>query len=125
MGWTKRSVLARGLLDLDGRPVFIDGIADIGADEFDPRVHPYFTAWLQYYRLSTDVSADYTDPDNGGLNNWQEWQCGTCPTNALSALCVLSAPPPGTNVSVSWQSAAGVTYCQSVQALFDGNVVFA
>jgi hypothetical protein len=72
MELTKLSVLARGLFDLDGRPRFIDDIVDIGADEFDPRVHPDFTAWLQYYRLSTDVSADYTDPDGGGLNNWQE-----------------------------------------------------
>jgi hypothetical protein len=35
---------------------------DIGADEFDPRVHPDFTAWLQYYRLSTNGFAGYTAP---------------------------------------------------------------
>lgn len=62
MELTKLSVFARGLLDLDGRPVFIDGIVDIGADEFDPRVHPDFTVWLQYYRLTTDGSAGYTAP---------------------------------------------------------------
>ena len=31
-------------------------------------------------------------------------------TNALSALRLLSATPAGTNVTVSWQSVAGVSY---------------
>jgi hypothetical protein len=44
------------------------------------------------------------------MSNWQEWVCGTCPTNPLSALRLLSATPIGTNVTVSWQSVAGVNY---------------
>jgi len=44
------------------------------------------------------------------MKNWQEWVCGTCPTNPLSALRLLSATPLGTNVAVTWQSAAGVSY---------------
>ena len=44
------------------------------------------------------------------MNNWQEWVCGTCPTNALSALRLLSAAPAGTNVAVTWQSVVGVNY---------------
>ena len=67
-------------------------------------------AWLQQYGLPTDSSADFTDPDRDGMNNWQEWRCGTCPTNALSALRLLSASPTGTNVTVTWQSVAGVSY---------------
>ena len=55
-------------------------------------------------------SADATDPDADGRTTWQEWRCLTDPTNALSALRLLSASPTGTNVTVSWQSVAGVNY---------------
>jgi hypothetical protein len=44
------------------------------------------------------------------MNNWQEWVCGTNPTNALSALRLLSASATTTNVTVSWQSVGGVSY---------------
>ncbi len=44
------------------------------------------------------------------MNNWQEWRCGTCPTNALSALRLVSAVPSSTNVMVTWQSVAGANY---------------
>jgi hypothetical protein len=44
------------------------------------------------------------------LNNWQEWVCGTDPTNALSALRLLMPVTTGTNVTLSWQSVAGVNY---------------
>ena len=67
-------------------------------------------AWLQHYGLPTDGSADYTDPDGDGMNNWQEWRCGTCPTNALSVLRLLSATRAGTNVMVTWQSVPGASY---------------
>jgi hypothetical protein len=67
-------------------------------------------AWLQQYGLPTDGSADFTDPDRDGMNNWQEWRCGTCPTNASSALRLLSPQRTGTNVTVTWQSVAGVNY---------------
>jgi hypothetical protein len=36
--------------------------------------------------------------------------CSTCPTNSLSGLRLLSAKPAGTNMTVSWQSVAGVNY---------------
>jgi hypothetical protein len=65
---------------------------------------------LQQYGLPTDGSADATDPDADGHTPWQEWRCLTDPTNALSALRLLSASPAGTNVTVSWQSVAGVNY---------------
>jgi hypothetical protein len=45
-----------------------------------------------------------------GHSTWQEWRCQNCPTNALWALCLLSASPASPNVTVSWQSAAGVNY---------------
>ena len=57
-----------------------------------------------------NFSADATNPDADGHNTWLEWRCLTDPTNALSALRLLSAAPTGTNVTVSWQSVAGVDY---------------
>src|SRR5438034_11618825 len=65
---------------------------------------------MRQYSLPTDGSAERIDSDGDGLNNWQEWRCGTDPTNALSALRLLSPVTGGTNVTVSWQSVAGVSY---------------
>ncbi len=99
---------APGVTDLDGNPRISGAAVDVGAYEFqflDP-----FHAWLQQYGLPTDGSADCLDCDGDGHNNWQEWCCRTCPINALSALRLVSASPAGANVTVTWQSVAGVTY---------------
>jgi hypothetical protein len=96
--------------DLVGLPRIVNGVVDIGAYEFQGPGSEISYAWLQQYDLLTDGSADYADPDHDGMNNWQEWRCGTDPTNALSALRLLSASPAGTDVTVTWQSVAGVSY---------------
>jgi hypothetical protein len=44
------------------------------------------------------------------MNNWQEWICGTNPTNALSCLRLVSAVHTNANVIVRWQSVAGMNY---------------
>jgi hypothetical protein len=99
-----------GTTDLDGRPRVVAGTVDIGAYEFQPGISGAFIGWLQQYRLPTDGSADLADADADGMNNWQEWVCGTVPTNSISALRLLSAAPAGAKVTVSWQSVAGVNY---------------
>jgi hypothetical protein len=99
-----------GLTDLDGFPRIVSGAVDIGAYEFQGAGSVISYAWLQQFGLPTDGLADFTDPDRDGHTTWQEWRCLTDPTNALSALRLLSASPAGTNVTVSWQSVAGVNY---------------
>jgi len=101
---------APGPADLDGNPRIVSGAVDIGAYEFQGPGSVISYAWLQQYGLPTDGSADYADPDHDGLNTWQEWRCQTDPTNALSALRLLSATSAGTTVTVTWQSVAGVSY---------------
>jgi hypothetical protein len=88
----------------------VSSTVDIGAYEFQGTGSEISYAWLQHYGLPTDGSADATDPDADGHTTWQEWRCLTDPTNALSVLRLLSASPAGTNVTVSWQSVAGVSY---------------
>jgi hypothetical protein len=97
-----------GLTDLDGNLRISGDFVDVGAYEFQ-FVKPFHT-WLEQYGLPTDGSADFSDADGDGLNNWQEWRCQTDPNNPLSVLRLLSALRAGTNVTVTWQSVAGVSY---------------
>jgi hypothetical protein len=96
--------------DLDGNPRIVSGKVDMGAYEFQGTGSVISYAWLQHYALPTDGSADYIDSDGDGMKNWQEWDCGTDPTNPLSVLRLLAPSITSTNATLTWQSVSGVNY---------------
>jgi hypothetical protein len=96
--------------DFDGYPRIVNGIVDIGAYEYQGSGSMPFQAWLQYYGLPTDGSADHIDSDGDGMSNWQEWVAGTNPTNAASALRILSVSSTNGGVAISWQSITDRSY---------------
>jgi len=83
---------------------------DIGAYEFQNPTSVISYAWLQEFGLPADGSEDYTDPDGGGMNNWQEWICGTDPTNASSVLKMLFATNGASGIRIIWQSVSNRSY---------------
>jgi hypothetical protein len=96
--------------DLDGHPRIAGGTVDMGAHEFQTPASVISYAWLQYFGLATDGSADYADPDGDGFNNWQEWVAGTDPTSSLSALRMLDSLVTASGVTLIWQSVTNRSY---------------
>jgi hypothetical protein len=59
------------------------------------------------------------DPDHDGLNNWQEFLAGTDPTNSASTLKVGAVTYSGADITVSFQSTAGIVYRVEVRDALD------
>ncbi len=101
---------ASGPLDLDGRPRIVGPKVDMGAYESQGGATNAFLTWLWTYNLPTDISSDLADSDGDGMNNMQEWRAGTAPTNAASALKMLSLRRDISGITIGWQSVTNVTY---------------
>ena len=56
-----------------------------------------------------DSSEASDDADGDGLSNLQEFQAGTNPLDATSALAITSIAAIGDDIQVNWQSAPGKT----------------
>lgn len=105
-----RNAYSSDATDLDGNSRISGGTVDMGAYEFQSPASLISYAWLLNYRLPTDGSADLADSDHDGANNWQEWISWTDPTNASSALRMLSARGSVSGIVATWSSVANRTY---------------
>ena len=99
-----------GSTDRDGRPRVQGARVDMGAYEYQGPGTGEFIGWLQSFTLPTDGSADFLDSDGDGFTNWQEYRCGTAPTNALSALRLLPPARVGRDLVLTWPSASNRVY---------------
>jgi hypothetical protein len=105
-----KNIYATNSVDIDGNPRIVGGTVDIGAYEFPSPSSAISYGWLQLYGLPIDGSADYEDTDDDGMNNWQELQAGTVPTNALSNLQFINVVNDAMGLKLTWRSVIGRTY---------------
>src|SRR5205823_4024529 len=113
-----------GSKDLDGRPRIVGGSIDLGSYEFQPGIDGLFIGWLERYQLTTDGSADHTDTDGDGIDNYHEWLAGSDPTNLLSAPPRITFQPVSLRITPGSDAIFSVTASGTepltIQWLFNG-----
>lgn len=97
-------------VDLDGQPRIRGTSVDLGCYEFQGLGPVALYQWLENFYLPSDGSADDWDSDADGCKNWQEWVCGTIPTNHSSVLRLLSVAMEPGGVAVRWASTPSRNY---------------
>ena len=110
--------------DLGGQPRRVGGTVDLGAYEFQQPGSAISYAWLQRYGLPLDGTLDHADLDGDGLENWQEWRCGTDPTNATSALRFLPPEVGPSGVQLAWTSTSQRTYTLERASSLNSSLLF-
>jgi hypothetical protein len=107
---TGNNAFSSGLKDLDNRSRIVGAKVDVGAFEFQGPDLSVFINWLWSYSLPTDGSADYSDPDGDGMNNWQEWKAGTSPVDYSSCLRIVSLAVLPSSTQIGWASVTARNY---------------
>jgi hypothetical protein len=108
-------------LSQSGNVAYANGILEIKSpvpdynfdgldDRFQRQFFPTFTSL---------AAAPGSDPDIDGLNNYAEYIAGTVPTNAASALHMLSVARTNTTATIRWESVNAKKY----QVSFRTNIV--
>lgn len=96
-------------------------------DVAPPPLDPFVTWQLQYFGCTNLAScpqaAGNADFDGDGMSNTNEFLAGTNPTNATSALRIISVAQPSNDMVITWTTAGGRT--NAVQATADMNTIFA
>jgi hypothetical protein len=113
-----------GPTDLDGRSRLVAGTVDVGAYEYQTPVSTISYLWLQQYNLPVNASTDSDDPDHDGMGNWQEWVAGTIPTNAASALRVVSVTESASGKQVTWTTVTNRSYALESSTNLDSAAAF-
>jgi hypothetical protein len=103
-------ILGPVMADVALQVVFDANLAACGAPE----------AWLAASGLTNGIplvnghtdfdAAALADTDHDGMPNWAEYQAGTDPQDANSALRIISATPSGNAVTLKWSSVPGHAY---------------
>ena len=71
-----------------------------------------FQSWQLQYFMCVDCAqaAANVDSDGDGMNNFQEFQAGTDPTNSKSVFHITAVTAQGSDVQVTWTTVGGMSY---------------